>query len=1179
MPTSRPDATMRPLRLSFDRWTFVVVKGGVCMSPWVVTAAVAAYGAVMFLIASRAEHRSGSEALDQRWPLIYAMSIAVYFTAWTFYGGVGAAARDGWAYLPIYLGPMLLFLFGIPFLTRLATLVRRENANSIADFISSQYGKTRSIAALVAVIALMGAVPYLALQLKAIGHSYHELVSFRPGAAATGADITVAWVTIALAVFIIMFGARRFDVTGRNRGLVVAVAFESVFKLFALLVLAVLSVVMIQEAPPAALAAAKAQLVSKFEPADLAPSFITMTILSMAAVVCLPRQFYVQFVELRDPRHVRAARLPFLMYLGVVTAVVPIIAMAGYATLPPSASPDLWVLDLPLTHGDPVMALLVFLGGVAAGTGMMIVAVLALSTMLTNDLIAPMLLRSSRLAQSGDVGRILLYVRRGSIVLILALAFTYYHAIDSARTLSSIGLISFAAMIQFAPALLGAVYGRRKDPQAIRAGLSVGLVLWIYTLLMPSYISPEGLAPFQQAFGGLFNPQALLGWQGPDPLTHGVVWSLGGNLAAIVLVARWRRDVVVAAAEAEVGAPRYLGVDGDLVALVGRFIGPDQARSSFVEAQRARGGRGFDPAAPIGQDSVMVAERLIASVIGAPSARVIIGSALTGARLDVGRVVGLLDTTNQELQFSRELLAITLDTISQGVSVVDRDLNIVAWNRCYIEMFEFPEGLVRVGRPIADVIRYNAERGECGPGEIDTHVERRIAHMRRAMPHVYERVRPNGMVLKTIGNPMPGGGYVTTFTDISAEKAAQIALLAANETLEDRVIERTSALAREVEMNRRLADQLHRAKMAADEANVSKTRFLAAASHDLLQPLHAARLFNAALKADVAKTPAADLAGNVDRAIASADRMLRALLDISKLDSGGIKPQPTVFPIGALLEELATEFRPLAKERGLKFLTRDDCDCAIYADRMLLRSVLQNFLANAFRYTVKGGVLIGCRWRVGAVRVEVWDTGPGIPDDKLAMIFDEFHRLDQPGQSERGAGLGLAICKRSAALMGAPIDVKSRVGRGSMFAIDAPRAGGLCDTSHTPDLHSHAAAQSLEGLRVLCVDNDSDILAGLEAILERWGCVTHLAASFDEALAAAKAEPIDVALVDFHLDGEETGIDVLKALKSGRARLSAALVTANASPTLEAEAGRLGVGLLKKPVQPDEIRALLTRGV
>jgi Na+/proline symporter/signal transduction histidine kinase len=1161
----------------------VVQFGGVCMNPIVVTIAVAAYGAVLFLIATRAEHREGSEALDRRWPLIYAMSIAVYFTGWTFYGGVGAAAREGWSYIPIYLGPALVFLFGLPFLTRLAALARRDNAISISDFISSQCGKTRSVAALVALIALLGAVPYQALQLKAIGHSYVELVNFTPGASgAASADATITWLTLAMAVFIIVFGARRFDATGRNRGLVVAVAFESVFKLFALIALAILAAVIFFEAPPEVRARAQAELAQHFEARDLAPSFITMTILSMAAIVCLPRQFYVQFVEGRDPRHMRTARYPFLLYLLVVIAIVPIIALAGFASLPSSFAPDLWVLDLPLMHGDPVMALLVFLGGLAAGTGMMIVAVLALSTMVTNDLIAPLLMRWERLAQSSDVGRVLLNVRRGSIVLILALAYGYYHAIDSQRTLASIGLISFSAVIQFAPALIGAVYWRRHDPQAIRAGLIVGLVLWLYTLMIPSYVAADALVPLTEAFGGLINPQALFGWRGPDPLTHGVLWSLGGNLAAIAMVSHWRRQMTQTneiATDDPDDAARMIGVQGDLLALVARFVGHDAARFAFQEAAIARGQSRFDPGAPVDQHVARMAERLIAGVIGAPSARLILASALTGAKFDVGRVVGLLDTTSQELQFSRELLSTTLNTISQGVSVVDRDLNLVAWNRCYIEMFEFPEGFVRVGRNIADVIRYNAERGECGPGEIDIHVEKRISHMRRGLPHVYERVRPNGMVLKTIGNPMPGGGYVTTFTDISAEKAAQIALLAANETLEDRVLERTSALAREVEANRRLANQLHGAKQSADEANASKTRFLAAASHDLLQPLHAARLFNAALQSDLKGASGADLAANVDRAIASADRMLRTLLDISKLDAGGIKPQPTMFSIGALLEELSVEFRPLAKERGLRFLTRHDCDCAIFADRMLLRSVLQNFLSNAFRYTSKGGVLLGCRWRVGAVRVEVWDTGPGIADDKLQTIFEEFSRIDQPGQAERGAGLGLAICQRAAKLMGAPIEMKSQLGKGSMFAIEAPRAAGLCETnaSHSHPAPSAKPPEALKGLNVLCVDNDSEILAGLEAMLERWGCVTHLAATFEEAVAAAKAEKIDVALVDFHLYGEETGIDVVRALRKGRRRLKAALVTANASPGLYAEAGKLGVGVLKKPVEPSEIRAMLVK--
>ncbi|MGL6043231.1 MAG: PAS-domain containing protein, partial [Sandaracinobacteroides sp.] len=534
---------------------------------------------------------------------------------------------------------------------------------------------------------------------------------------------------------------------------------------------------------------------------------------------------------------------------------------------------------------------------------------------------------------------------------------------------------------------------RQRDAAAAKAGLATGLLLWAATLLLP------GLLPGA-------------GFLGTVDITTGVIISLGGNLLAHALVSARRLRAVPPDEFALQTASRVVTV-GALADMAARFVGTEaiaEAIGNWEAAdQLGKGAIGSirDRAAPVDRRSAQAIERLIAGVVGAPSARTIMASALSGASLRVNDVARMLDESGQSLQFSKGLLAATLENIDPGVSVVDRELRLVAWNSRYLDLFQYPPGLVRAGAPVADLIRYNALRGECGPGEVTDHVERRLEHMRRATPHSFERVRPDGRVIKTVGGPMTGGGYVMCFTDITAEAEARAGLERARAELETRVAQRTI--------------ELQAANSALGRATEEKTRFLAAASHDLLQPLHAARLFAAALRTDLPPR-AQPLLANVDRAIASADELLRALLDISKLDSGGIRPVPVRFQVRALLTELADVFAPIAAEKGLS-LRVGRGDFWVDTDRNLLRSVLQNFVSNAVRYTARGGVVIGVRSRGTTLRIEVSDSGAGIAAADQERIFAEFERLGTSG--EAGIGLGLAIARRTAALLGAPIDLRS----------------------------------------------------------------------------------------------------------------------------------------------------------
>ncbi len=596
---------------------------------------------------------------------------------------------------------------------------------------------------------------------------------------------------------------------------------------------------------------------------------------------------------------------------------------------------------------------------------------------------------------------------------------------------------------------------------------------------------------------------------------------------------------------------------GDLRALVARFIGDERAERAFAAWARETDIKLKD-ADPADATLARAAERMLAGAVGAAAARRVLAAALAAGGRAPEDVVRMLDEASQAVQFNRDLLQTTLDNIDQGVSVVDEDLRLTAWNRRYVEMFDLPAGFVHVGLPIAAVYRLNAERGEAGvpAHEIDAWVERRLEALARRIPHDHEREQPDGRILRSSGAPIPGGGYATSYTDITALRRAARELEEANERLEARVADRT--------------ERLEEARRTAEDATASKTRFLAAASHDLLQPLHAARLFIAALRedADLAGSPARGLATNADRAIDSAHRLLTALLNLSKLEAGGVRPAVAPLALGGLFDELAREFAPVARAKGLT-LTAAPSSVWIASDRDLLRSMLQNLIANAIRYTDHGRVLIGARRDGERVQILVSDTGRGIAEADRQAVFGEFVRLPGAPVDEPGAGLGLAIVQKLSDLLGHPLSLASHVGRGTTFRVAVPRAARRPEPEITPD----DLRLPLIGLRVLCVDNEPAILDALTALLDRWGAQAVTARSVAEARAAVG--PFDAALVDLHLgDDEPDGLAAVDWLRARGVR-RIALVTADTRDGLKEKAAGAGAVLLPKPVKPAALKAFL----
>lgn len=507
----------------------------------------------------------------------------------------------------------------------------------------------------------------------------------------------------------------------------------------------------------------------------------------------------------------------------------------------------------------------------------------------------------------------------------------------------------------------------------------------------------------------------------------------------------------------------------------------------------------------------------------------------------------------------------SLQHLPQGVCVVDADLNLVAWNRRYVELFKFPPGFIHVGRPIADVFRYNARRGLLGPGPIEEAIARRLNHLRSGKPHMHERERSDGSVIEIRGNPLPDGGFVTSYADITAYKDAARDLRSLADTLERRIEERTHDLAE--------------AKQEAERANRSKTRFVAAAVHDLLQPLNAARMFASALRGRLHDAATQEVADSVESALAAQDAILNSLLDISRLESGALETRVRNFALGPLLEALAREFGIIASAYGLR-LDWVATHALVRSDEALLRRILQNFLSNAIRYTPRGRILLGCRRDGGRLRIEVHDTGRGIPEARQQEIFEEFRRLDGDVARERGAGLGLAIVDRVARLLDHRIGLRSAVGHGSVFSVTVPLMGTApAVAASVQPVAAEAADDSLlAGCRVWCIDDDVRVCEATRTLLRRWGCRVELAAGADAALAAARtgAAP-EILLLDVLL-GDITGPELYPQL----ARLWGSeppviLVTAERDQALHDRARASGWGFLSKPVRPPALRALMTQ--
>ena len=628
------------------------------------------YVVILFLLAFVSDHRSrkGKNRL-LRSPLVYTLSLSVYCTSWTFYGAVGSAARNGLEFAAIYLGPTLVFVGWWFLLRKLVRIGHTLRITSIADFISSRFGKSSALAVLVTCIAVISTTPYIALQLKAVTTSF-QVVSGTTGF--TTGD-TALWVAISMIIFTILFGTRNLDANEHHPGVVAAIAFEALVKLFAILAVGVFVVFYM---------AGGIQAVFQYPAAvDLLGSeqtfgwrWMNLLLLSAIAIVCLPRQFQTMVVENSNETHLSTAAWAFPLYLLLISLFVLPIAIVGLSLLP-NDDPDMFLLTLPISAGQEALGLLAFIGGFSSATSMVIVASIALSIMISNHILVPLAIRTPllRLDARGDIKNLLRASRRLAIGFVLLLGYVYYRASTQSDALASIGLIAFVGVAQFSPALIAALFWRNASVKGVTTGMLAGFLLWIYTLFLPSLAgSPDSIimdlvnqGPFDIV---LLKPQALLGLTGLDPLVHAVFWSLGINIFCLIVISVWSNqspleklqsalfvDVFRNSPGTESRVLQRRATSRDLYWLTQRIMGPDQARDLFQTLSKNY----QDHHSLETPDPKFIAhiERSLSGSIGAPTARTLVSQITTGETISLEEIINLVDETQQVVEYSHRLEA------------------------------------------------------------------------------------------------------------------------------------------------------------------------------------------------------------------------------------------------------------------------------------------------------------------------------------------------------------------------------------------------------------------------------------------------------------------------------------------------------------------------------------------
>ena len=1034
---------------------------------WVALIALA-YLLLLFGIAYWADRRAGQGRSVIASPWVYSLSLAVYCSALAIYGTVGYAAKAGGLYLALSIGPTLAWALWWVLHRKIVRIARTYHITSIADFIAARHGKSALLAGIVSVIAVFGVVPYLALELKAVSISLGLLERYPvPMMPALTSSVPVLqdtgfWVTALLAVFVIVFGTRHLDTTERHEGMVAAIAFESVVKLVAFVAIGLFVTFMLFSGPADLLKRAGQPSLLSMATAETS-RWNSLVLLSMVGAVLLPRQFQVAVVENVDEGHLRQASWLFPLYLLVISLFVLPIAMAGLALLPGGAvDPDMFGLALAMAAERPVLAVLVFIGGLSAATAMVIVEVIALSTMLSNSLVVPLLLKSRlRLAPNGDLTRVLLLIRRALIVALLMMGYLYYRFAAELYSLVAIGTITLAAVAQVAPAFIGALYWKQGSRSGALAGLVCGFALWGYTLLLPSLVQAGQLFAPQLIIEGPFGwaalrPTSLFGLGSHlDFLSHGLVCSLLVNAGLYVWVSLWSGQSIAEQAQAlrfvdvflETTSARAASVSrgnmdpARLRSLLTRFLGPAKADAVWADQLAARGLAEGD-ARPVDASFVAACEAELAGAIGSTSARIVLDSIAQSEPAELDAVIQVLDEASQAIEYSHELerksreleaTAAALrenqqrfrdlaESASDWFWETDAELRFTYISENFVEATGWPTSQV-LGKRRWDIV---------DPRELAENADKWRRHREECEAHMpfrrFEyRVRsPDGKdtFIRITGKPCHDEtgrfiGYRGTGSDVTSLVNTQQELL------------RTEKLAG---LGGLVAGVAH-------EINTPVGIGLTAASHlaDTVKEFERVYASGEVKRSDLVRLmgTASEVSSSVLTNLRRAADLVRSFKQVAVDQSSD---QRRRFNLAQYIDETLRSLHPRLKRTCYAVDVRCPPDIELETFPGAYSQIVTNFVMNSlihgFEGREQGRIEIDVKVTDGALQLRYADDGVGMTAAQAAQVFQPFYTTRR-GQG--GSGLGLHVVYNLVTqTLGGRIECLSTPGQGTAFVLRIP---------------------------------------------------------------------------------------------------------------------------------------------